>query len=168
MKTKGGISYYIFCNDNERMTFLKKLISENDNIISFNLPIKCTFEHKTYFKDKKIAKMKGFRRFFANLFYYFISDIEVKIELETYSESSNKKLMCIKDFIQDTNKLYVIGTMGFGYSTINYILNYLLSEKKMYRVLVISLNNFSNKDYYYENLNISDIEKIKKINHTPF
>ena len=157
---KKGISFYIFQNENHQINFLEKIISEDENVVLFNLPIKCTFDHNTYFKNKKIAKMKGLYKVLAKIFYRFVSDVEVKIELETYSESSNKKFMCIKDFIEERDKMYVIGTMGFGYRTMEHILNYLLLNKKDYKVLVVDIAESLKQNRFYENLIIGDVEKI--------
>lgn len=160
MKLKNGVSFFTFHNDKQRIIFLEKLISKNENIILFNLPIKCTFDYNTYFKNKKTEKMKGIFKIFAKLYYRFITDIQVKIELETYSETSNKKFMCIKDFINDKNKLYVIGTMGFSYKTVEHILRYILLEKKEYNILVIDVNNSLNKDIFHKNIKIEQIRNI--------
>lgn len=133
-----GISV-LFCKNNEE--YSKQLEAlRNDETIFFNVMTDFSLHHHTYFKDKKIAKMKGFRKILAKIFYRFLPDVPIKIELETYSESSNKKFMCIKDITSNPTKKYVIGLSGFGYTTIQEILNYTLKEKNNYHILFIGMN----------------------------
>ena len=149
---KNGVSYFVFFRQEQVASFLKHLTIGN-NMVLFNLPCKCTFDYHTYFKDKKIDKRKGFYKILSKIFYRFVPDVKVTKELDTtFSETSNKKFMCIKDFINDIEKTYVIGTMGFSPSTIRYILEYLISEKKKYKILVISFNSHITKNHFYYNL----------------
>lgn len=152
-KTKmeiNGISV-LFCKNNEE--YIKELEALRDNeTIFFNVMTDFSLHHHTYFKDKKITKMKGFRKILAKIFYRFLPDVPIKRELETYSESSNKKLMCIKDILSNPTKKYVIGLAGFDYTTIQEILNYTLKEKDNYHILFIGIDYSLEKNKIYPHI----------------
>lgn len=151
-----GISV-LFCKNNEE--YFKQLEALRDNeTIFFNVMTDFSLHHHTYFKDKKIAKMKGFRKILAKIFYRFLPDVPIKRELETYSESSNKKLMCIKDILSNPTKKYVIGLSGFGYTTIQEILNYTLKEKNNYHILFIGMDYSLKENKIYPNVERNGIE----------
>lgn len=158
-KTKmeiNGISV-LFCKNYEE--YIKQLEALRDNeTIFFNVMTDFSLHHHTYFKDKKIAKMKGFRKILAKIFYRFLPDVPIKKELETYSESSNKRFMCIKDIVSNPTKKYVVGLAGFDYTTIEEILNYTLSEKNNYHILFIGIDDSLEENKIYPNVERNGME----------
>ena len=68
--------------------------------------------------------------------------------------------MCIKDLLNDTSKVYIIGNMGFDNTTTIEILDYLFLFKKQYKILFISTDNSLETSMFYENVDMKIIRKI--------
>nr|WP_314290598.1 hypothetical protein [uncultured Capnocytophaga sp.] len=153
-----GLSIYVSDSDNTEIEVLNSL--RDENTLFFNVWTDYSMQWWNYFKNKKKNNMPAIFRPLLYIFYCFFDDVKIKRELSTLSESSNKKFMCIKDLLNDTSKVYIIGNMGFDNTTTIEILDYLFLFKKQYKILFISTDNSLETSMFYENVDMKIIRKI--------
>lgn len=134
-----GVSVFFYNNDGSFNRLIDEL-RKNDEHVFFNIGTPFSLKVNEFYKR---TRKKSFLCFFRT---------------KEYISVFQKYLKCVEKLIVDKQKTYVLGDSALSFEAIEELLKYLLSEKKEYTILVVSIGNGSKDSEYYTNLDINNVK----------